>query len=241
MTNYSNEVFVLDSFQIKNPLYPIFSISATLLIFVNALILARSIFGVFFLVAVYILLCSFGYAKTCLKLIPFLVIYLAIFSVIFYFASSRNLTFVYQMAVRLSGVVIAFIPGVSMPPSSLVRCLTQLKFPRLMTLGILITLTFIPILNREINQIRNAMKTRGATTLWRPQVFYRAILIPLIIRLVNISDTLTLSVETRGFICDDVKPSVYKAIKIQARDIIFAVLFLLIFVICLSLHLVIKK
>lgn len=232
---------MLDSFQIKNPLYPIFSISATLLIFVNALILARSIFGVFFLVAVYILLCSFGYAKTCLKLIPFLVIYLAIFSVIFYFASSRNLTFVYQMAVRLSGVVIAFIPGVSMPPSSLVRCLTQLKFPRLMTLGILITLTFIPILNREINQIRNAMKTRGATTLWRPQVFYRAILIPLIVRLVNISDTLTLSVETRGFICDDVKPSVYKAIKIQARDIIFAVLFLLIFVICLSLHLVIKK
>lgn len=232
---------MLDSFQIKNPLYPIFSISAALLIFVNALILARSIFGVIFLVAVYILLCSFGYAKTCLKLIPFLVIYLAIFSVIFYFASSRNLTFVYQMAVRLSGVVIAFIPGVSMPPSSLVRCLTQLKFPRLMTLGILITLTFIPILNREINQIRNAMKTRGATTLWRPQVFYRAILIPLIVRLVNISDTLTLSVETRGFICDDVKPSVYKAIKIQSRDIIFAVLFLLIFVICLSLHLVIKK
>lgn len=145
------------------------------------------------------------------------------------------------MAVRLSGVVIAFIPGVSMPPSSLVRCLTQLKFPRLMTLGILITLIFIPILNREINQIRNAMKTRGATTLWRPQVFYRAILIPLIVRLVNISDTLTLSVETRGFICDDVKPSVYKPIKIKSRDIVFAVLFLLIFVICLSLHLVIKK
>lgn len=232
---------MLDSFQIKNPLYPIFSISAALLIFINALILARSIFGAIFLLAVYILLCAFGYFKTCLKLIPFLLIYLAIFSAIFYFASNRNLTFTYQMAVRLSGVVLAFIPGVSMPPSALVRCLTQLKFPRLMTLGILITLTFIPILNREINQIRNAMKTRGATSLWRPQVFYRAILIPLIVRLVNISDTLTLSVETRGFICDNIKPSVYKPIKIRAKDIIFAVLFLMIFVICLSLHLVIKK
>lgn len=232
---------MLDSFQIKNPLYPIFSISAALLIFINALILARSIFGVVFLVAVYLLLCTFGYAKTCLKLIPFLTIYLAIFSAIFYFASNRNLTFTYQMAIRLSGVVIAFIPGVSMPPSALVRCLTQLKFPRLLNLGILITLTFIPILQREINQIRNAMKTRGATSLWRPQVFYRAILIPLIVRLVNISETLTLSVETRGFICNNIKHSVYKAIKIKTRDIIFAVLFLMIFVICLSFHLVIKK
>lgn len=232
---------MLDSFQIKNPLYPIFSISAALLIFINALILARNIFGVVFLVAVYLLLCTFGYAKTCLKLIPFLTIYLAIFSAIFYFASNRNLTFTYQMAIRLSGVVIAFIPGVSMPPSALVRCLTQLKFPRLLNLGILITLTFIPILQREINQIRNAMKTRGATSLWRPQVFYRAILIPLIVRLVNISETLTLSVETRGFICNNIKPSVYKAIKIKTRDIIFAVLFLMIFMICLSFHLVIKK
>lgn len=137
--------------------------------------------------------------------------------------------------------MIAFIPDVSMPPSALVRCLTQLKFPRLLNLGILITLTFIPILQREINQIRNAMKTRGATSLWRPQVFYRAILIPLIVRLVNISETLTLSVETRGFICNNIKPSVYKAIKIKTRDIIFAVLFLMIFVICLSFHLVIKK
>lgn len=231
---------MLDSFQIKNPIYPIFSICAALLIFINALILAKSLFGVIFLVSVFILLCAFGYAKTCLKLIPFLVIYLAIFSVIFYFASNRNLTFVYQMAVRLSGVVIAFIPGVSMPPSSLVRCLTQLKFPRLMTLGILITLTFVPILNREINQIRNAMKTRGATSLWRPQVFYRAILIPLIVRLVNISDTLTLSVETRGFICDDVKPSVYKSIKIQSKDIIFAVLFLLVFIINLFGNIIFK-
>lgn len=232
---------MMNSFQIKNPLYPVFTISAALLIFINALILARSIFGVFFLIAIYFLLCAFGYAKTCLKLIPFLAIYLVIFSIIFYFASNRNLTFTYQMAVRLSGVVIAFIPGISMPPSALVRCLTQLKFPRLLSLGILITLTFIPILNREINQIRNAMKTRGATSLWRPQVFYRAILIPLIVRLVNISDTLTLSVETRGFICDNIKPSVYKPIKIKTRDIIFTVLFLMIFVICLSLNLVIKK
>lgn len=232
---------MLDSFQIKNPLYPVFTISAALLIFINALILARSIFGVVFLIAIYLLLCTFGYAKTCLKLIPFLAIYLVIFSIIFYFASNRNLTFTYQMAVRLSGVVIAFIPGISMPPSALVRCLTQLKFPRLLSLGILITLTFIPILQREINQIRNAMKTRGATSLWRPQVFYRAILIPLIVRLVNISETLTLSVETRGFICDNIKPSVYKPIKIKTRDLIFSVLFLMIFVICLSLNLVIKK
>lgn len=37
---------------------------------------------------------------SAVKLIPFLTIYLAIF----YFASNRNLTFTYQMAIRLSAL-----------------------------------------------------------------------------------------------------------------------------------------
>ncbi len=232
---------MLDSFQIKNPVYPIFTICASLLIFAGALLFARSIFGIVFLVSVFILLCCFGYWHTCLKIIPFLTFYTALFYAVFYFASKRNAVFAKEMAIRLAGLVIAFIPGISLPPANLVHCLTELKFPRLLTLGILVTLTFIPVLKHEINQIRNAMKTRGATSLWKPQVFYRAILIPLVVRIVNISDTLTLSVETRGFMCDDVEPSVYKPIHTTKRDIIFAIIFMLIFAGCLSFSLIFKN
>ena len=59
----------------------------------------------------------------------------------------------------------------------------------------LITLSFVPVLAAEIRQVRSAMKTRGATSLYKPAVLYRAFLIPLIVRLVNISDTLTLSLD----------------------------------------------
>ena len=231
----------MDLFEIKNPLYPLVSIITSLLIFIGALLLAKSIFGILFLCTIFILLCFFGYTKTCLNLIPFLIIYLTLLSCIFYFASSRNINFTVQMAIRLTGVVFAFIPGLSLPPVNLVRNLTQLGCPRLVTLGMLITLTFIPVLSGEIKQIRNAMKTRGAVSLWRPKVLYRAFLIPLIVRLVNISDTLALSVETRAFVAEEIKPGIYKPIKIKACDILFSVLFCLIFVLCLGLFLVIKK
>ncbi|MCR5698187.1 MAG: energy-coupling factor transporter transmembrane protein EcfT [Treponemataceae bacterium] len=221
-----------DSFQIKKPLYPLFTILSAVLIFVGALALARSIFGAVFLAAVYILLFCFGYWKTCLKILPFLIVYLAVFSLIFYFASSKNLFFTCQMNIRLAGVVLAFIPGLSLPPINLVRNLTQLKCPRLVTLGMLITLTFIPVLSQEIKQIRNAMKTRGAFSIWKPAVFYRSFLIPLIVRIVNISDTLALSVETRGFTDTENKPSSYKTVRILPRDIVFSVLFILITISC---------
>ncbi|MCR4742454.1 MAG: energy-coupling factor transporter transmembrane protein EcfT [Treponema sp.] len=231
---------MIDAFHVKNPLYPLISISASFLIFLGSLLMARSPFGPIFLAAVYISFFFFGYWKSCLKILPFFIIYQTIFSVIFYFSSGRNLEFVIQMAVRLGGLVIAVIPGLSLPPVNLVRNLSDLHCPRLVTLGMLITLSFIPVLNSEINQIKNAMKTRGATSFWKPQVIYRAFLIPLIVRLVNISDTLTLSVETRAFICPDIKATNYKSIKIKGSDIIFSLIFIVIFAGCLLAGLVIK-
>ena len=43
-----------------------------------------------------------------------------------------------------------------------------------------------------------------------PKIFYRAFLVPFVMRLVNISDTLSLSVETRGFSLEKVPYTVYK-------------------------------
>jgi energy-coupling factor transporter transmembrane protein EcfT len=65
------------------------------------------------------------------------------------------------------------------------------------------------------------MKTRGAGSLLNPKVLYRAFLVPLVMRLVGISDTLSLSVETRGFTLGKVKYSVYKREVVALSDIIF--------------------
>lgn len=106
----------------------------------------------------------------------------------------------------------------SILPVDLTRNLNQIKIPRKITLGMLICLNFVPILKIEVKNIKEAMKIRGVSIL-NPKIFYRAFLIPLTIRLVNISDTLALSVEARGFKMDG-KSSIYKPVKLKLKDIL---------------------
>ena len=219
-----------DRFYVRHPLYPIVSILTALLTLIGSLALARSVWGSVFVAAVFVLLCLFGYASTCLRALPVIAVYLAVFSLIFYLASGGNAIFTWQMANRLAGVAVAVLPGLSMPPVRLTRCLTALGCPRLLTLGMLITTSFVPVLSGEIRQVRSAMRTRGVTSLWNATAFYRAFLIPLLVRLVNISDTLALSVETRGFVSQAGGYTVYHPVRLTGKDLCFAGLFLAVLV-----------
>jgi energy-coupling factor transporter transmembrane protein EcfT len=80
----------------------------------------------------------------------------------------------------------------------------------------------VPVLRQEIKRVREAVKTRGACSL-NPKVFYRAFLVPLVMRLVGISDTLSLSVETRGFCLGKAKYTVYKREIVALSDVVFLV------------------
>lgn len=95
----------------------------------------------------------------------------------------------------------------------------------------LISMSFVPVLSAEIRQVRNAMKTRGVISVFNPTVFYRAFFIPLIVRLVNISDTLALSVETRGFVAEGDHYTVYHPVRFQVRDAVFVLLYGILFVV----------
>jgi energy-coupling factor transport system permease protein len=85
----------------------------------------------------------------------------------------------------------------------------------------LIASSFVPVLKLEIKRVREAMKTRGAGSVLNPKVFYRAFLVPLVMRLVGISDTLSLSVETRGFTLGKAKYTVYKREIVALSDVVF--------------------
>ena len=85
----------------------------------------------------------------------------------------------------------------------------------------LIATSFPPVLGAEIKRVREAMKTRGAGSVLNPKIFYRAFLVPFVMRLVNISDTLSLSVETRGFSLEKVPYTVYKKEIVCLSDVLF--------------------
>ncbi len=65
------------------------------------------------------------------------------------------------------------------------------------------------------------MKTRGAGSILNPKILYRAFLVPFVMRLVNISDTLSLSVETRGFSLEKTPYTVYKKEIVCLSDVLF--------------------
>ncbi len=210
-------------FHSKKNLYPLIAILSGLTIMVFGLIMAKTIECTYFLLGVMLWLLLFGYYKQLLKVLPFFIIFGGIFSCIAYFSSGRTVDSALAMLNRFGSVFFAIVPGMKIGSVAMTRNLNQLHVPRGVTLGMLITMSFIPVLRLEIKRVREAMKTRGAGSIFNPKIFYRALLIPLVTRLVDISDTLALSIETRGFTLDKGKYTVYKREVINIWDILFIV------------------
>ncbi|MGN0502846.1 MAG: CbiQ family ECF transporter T component [Ruminococcus sp.] len=208
---------------VKNPVYPIIGLLSSGLIIVFGLITAKNTACIFFLGAMWLLFLLFGYWRSCFAVVPVAAVLCAVFAGITY-AVSGDAQATLSAVNRILAVCIAVIPGLALSPIILVRNFSTLKLPRMFTLAMMITLTFFPLLGAEVRQVREAMKTRGAGSLLSPKIFYRAFLIPLVMRLVNISDILALSVETRGFSNNADECSVYKTVSIRVVDIIFLLL-----------------
>ncbi len=108
---------------------------------------------------------------------------------------------------------------VAVDPSELARALNRIHCPRRISLGFLITVRFIPVLKSEMERIMEAVRARGA----KPARFnfgrsYRLVLLPLVVRLINISDTLALSLETRAFSTAG-RPTSYRRTPFSPRDL----------------------
>ncbi len=210
-----------EKLQARRQLYPLLAILSTVIIMVFGLITAKSEHCLAYLGAIWLLLLVFGYWRACLAALPVAAVLCAFLAGITY-AISRDIPSTLAAVNRVLSVCIAVIPGLGMRPVNLVRSFSSLKMPRMLTLGMMITLSFFPLLGLEVARVREAMRTRGAGSLLQPQVFYRAFLLPLVVRLVNISDTLSLSVETRGFTAERHAPySVYKTVRARPVDLIY--------------------
>ena len=201
-------------------IYPLVALLSGVLIIVFGLIAAKQINGVYYLAGVFVWLCLFGMWNSCFRLLPLTVVFGGIFFGISY-AIDKDVSKATRLAVRIAAVTLSVVPGMCVEPVRMTRNLSQLHTPRGITLGMLIARSFVPMLSDEEKRIKEAMKTRGAGNAFNPKIFYRAFLVPLVMRLVNISDTLSLSVETRGFSLGGEPYTLYKREKIAAKDILF--------------------
>lgn len=208
-------------FSTKDRLYPLFALASAFLILIFGLVTARTVECSYFLLGAFVWLIIFSCYKQALKALPAYIVFGGAFALIAYFSSGRSAEAAIAMANRFGAVFVALIVGTSVQPVSMTRNLSQLHTPRGITLGMLVTMSFVPVLKAEISRVREAMKTRGAGSILNPKIFYRAFLVPLVTRLADISDTLSLSIETRGYTLGKAKYTVYKKEYINAFDFLF--------------------
>lgn len=201
-------------------IYPVIAVAAGIWIIVFGLITAKSLRGAYYLLGIFLWLCLFGMWKKCLRVLPAIIVCGGIFFGISY-AIDHDPMKAARLGERLAAVLLSVVPGMGVEPARMTRNLSQLHIPRGVTLGMLIARSFVPMLSEEERRIREAMKTRGAGNALNPRILYRAFLIPLVMRLVNISDTLSLSVETRGFSLGNEPYTIYRMERIAAKDILF--------------------
>ena len=205
----------------KKKRYPLFVFLSSLFLIVFGLCMARNVKCSYFLAGCFVWLMLFGCRKRCLRMLPVLIFVGGSFATLAYFAYGKDGKAAMAMANRFASVFLAAALGMSVEPADMTRNLATLKMPRGVTLGMLIATSFPPVLGAEIKRVREAMKTRGAGSVLNPKIFYRAFLVPFVMRLVNISDTLSLSVETRGFSLEKVPYTVYKKETVCLSDVLF--------------------
>ena len=221
---------MFEQFQAKRPVHPIVAFACSLLALMVGMVCSRTpyIFAYAGVLAVVFLSYGFYMAVTLLTL------GMGIFGVVAGGISALingTLDLFWITPARCILIGVCIVPLLSVPPAQLTRALNQLRFPRLITLGMLIAVRFIPILYDETKQIRGAMRSRGIDTRWySPRWYanlYRAFIVPLVMRVVGISDTLALSVETRGFDTENKNAAVYKPVVFTGRDGLFIALIVL--------------
>lgn len=208
-------------FRFRTKLYPLIAITASLFVIIFGLVAARNENLCWYLLGVLAWLCIFGCFKGVLKMLPAFIVFGGAFAGIAYASAGGDLAAALSMLNRFGALFLGIALSMSVAAVRMTRSLSEIHTPRAITLGMLISMSFVPMLKGEIGRVREAMKTRGAGSVLDPKILYRAFLVPFVMRLVNISDTLALSVETRGFTLGGSLYSIYQKQSPALSDVLF--------------------
>jgi energy-coupling factor transport system permease protein len=209
-------------YQDSKAIHPIMSLIFSLLLFVTGLLFVKEGWFHFYVLTFIVLLLLFRFEKTMLRLIPFIIIFGSVMGGLTMVNGSRQdalYAFYRVLALGLAGTL-----SISIRPIRLVRSMNQLRIPRWISLAVLIVIRFIEIFREEIRCIRQAIRLRNIRLTESPVLWGRAFFIPLVIRVLSISEGLAISLETRGFSTNNEGTS-YEVIRFRKRDLAFSCLF----------------
>lgn len=198
-------------------------LAGTLVFFLGLLFVKERWFSAFmiFLILLYV---GMGYGKVMLRTAR-VILPLGVISFLLTLINGTTLDARYSF-LRCVVLGLAATTTLSLEPVRLVRWLNQRAVPRWITVGLLITLRFFAVMQQEIRRIVRAIRLRGIRFVTSPILYAKAFLLPLMIRVLSISDLLAVSLETRGFALHG-ESSIYEPVEVDKKDIVFGTVFLL--------------
>lgn len=212
----------MNRFEPKRPVYPIFAILSFFLFFPFGVAFATSSWIWFSPLAFLLVTLAFGYRKAFLASLVGLAIMIALFVGIVAI-TTRDAKAVEMASLRCAAVSTASIPMLGLSYTSLGKSLDTIKAPRSFSLAVMILFSFLPILLEERRKIREAYRVRGGNP-HLPGAFFRFMVVPFLVRTISISDSLSLSLETRGFDLSQKPAEIYQPVLPKGRDWTFLLL-----------------
>jgi energy-coupling factor transport system permease protein len=202
---------------VRQPLHPLLSLTISVAVICFGLLFSGLQSKAAVLVGSGLLYLLFGYHRPWWFVFPFAFAAAVVVAGISYLAARDAAS-----SVRTFLIILILghgsVPVLAINPLDLSRVLVQAGAPRSFSLGLLVAVRFIPVLRNEVSRIREAITTRGIRFRWtNAGHLYRALLIPFVARLIDLSDTLALSMETRGYSAQT-NPTVYKPVRWKLRD-----------------------
>lgn len=126
----------------------------------------------------------------------------------------------------LSPVMLTAWDLITTPPGELSAFLSRMRAPTPVILGLLVMFRFFPTLRAELRDVRLSMRNRGLTesrvVLLHPLSACEYVLVPLLLRVLQTADQLSVSAVVRGAECP-VKRNSYFGEPIRYRDGLMAI------------------
>ena len=191
----------MNRYNLKKQIYPLFAILSFVIILPIGMVFSSNSWMWLFVLAYWLLFLAFGYWRACLSC----------------------LTGMAFLIIMVSGVTVLMTKDWKTCELSALRCamISIATIPLMgMSLAIMILFAFIPILMTERSRIMKAYKVRGGNP-HVPFAFFKNMIVPFLVRTISISDTLALSVETRGFDLKSKPKEIYEPVIPKLYDWIY--------------------
>lgn len=219
--------FVENSFLIQ--VHPLVKLLASLLVFIYCLTVKEWLPLAVFLLCFLSFLFFAGLGKSIVRVLPLALLLGGSILVVNFLLGGAGIAGLVS-ALRIFCFFLSFLLfGATTCPASFMRALNQLKVPSSLSIGMLISLRFVPVLQQEMEKIIQSFSLRLGHRRGEWNLAYRGLMVPFVFKMLTVSDSLTLALQMRAFGTTTQRTN-YQEVKIKVTDWLFLLTIILVMV-----------